>query len=116
MATTIRSSTQLYVDANFDFKNNKGVNLSPGTTTGDAVEYAQMNTAISNAITGVGNAIHIPVADLAAAKAVTDYSDRMIMLIETMGLYRYDADSFATSNDNTIIRPTNIASDASPGR
>lgn len=116
MATTIRSSTQLYVDANFDFKNNKGVNLTPGTASGHAVEYDQMNTAISNAVTGVGNAIHVPVADLAAAKAVTDYTDRMLMLIETMGLYRFDAESLAASNDNTVIRPTNIASDTNPGR
>jgi len=116
MATTIRSSSQLYIDANLDFKNNKGVNLMPGTSTGHAVEYDQMYTAISNATTGVGNAIHAPVADLAAAKAVTDYIDKMLMLIETMGLYRFDAEATTASNDNTIIRPTNIASDASPGR
>ncbi|MFZ4724418.1 MAG: hypothetical protein ACOYMD_03160 [Paludibacter sp.] len=114
--TTIRSSSQLYIDANLNFNNNKGISLVAGTASGHAVEYDQMNTAISNAVSGVGNSIHVPVADLTGAVAVTNYLDRMIMLIETLGLYRYDAESAATSNNDTVIRPTNIASDASPGR
>ena len=116
MATQIRSSSQLYIDANLDFKDNKGINLIPGTTSGDSVEFDQMNTAIGNAVSGVGNALHVPVADLTASKAVTDYTDKMLMLIETMGLYRFDAQSIVASNNDTVIRPDNIASDATAGR
>lgn len=116
--TPIRSSTQLWIDDNLDFKSKKGINLLPGTNTGDAVEFSQMNTAIGNAVAGVGNSIHIPVADLAASKAVilAERTDKMIMLIETLGLYRFDTQLIAVSNDNTIIRPTDIASDAVAGR
>jgi hypothetical protein len=119
MATTpIRSSSQLWIDASLDFKTQKGVNLLAGTVAGDAVEFSQMNTAISNAVSGVGNTIHVPVADLTAAKAVvlSERADRMIMLIETLGLYRYDTEMIAASNDGTIIRPTDIATDAAAGR
>lgn len=119
MATTpIRSSSQLWIDASLDFKTQKGINLLAGTGAGDAVEFSQMNTAIANAITGVGNSIHVPVADLTAAKAVVSSgrADRMIMLIETLGLYRYDAEMITASNDGTIIRPTDIATDAVAGR
>ena len=53
MATTkVRTSSQVYVDASLDVNSNKIVNLSPGTVSGDAVEYAQMNSAISAALTG----------------------------------------------------------------
>lgn len=116
--TTIRSSTQLFIDDNLDMKNKKGVNLSPGTQAGDAVEFTQMNTAIDNALSGAGNSIHVPVADLAASKAVplSERADKMLMLIETLGLYRYDAQMIDVSNDTTIIRPTDIASDAVAGR
>lgn len=116
--TIIRSSSQLWIDANLDFKSAKGINLAAGTAAGDAVEFTQMNTAIANAVAGVGNSIHVPVADLAAAKAVvlSGRADRMIMLIETLGLYRFDAEMITASNDNTIIRPTDVASDAAAGR
>ena len=71
MAQTMqRSSTQLYIDDNLNFHAKKGINLSPGLVSGDAVEYSQMLTAIANAVIGAGNAIHEPVADLAGAKAV----------------------------------------------
>lgn len=119
--TPIRSSSQLWIDASLDYRTQKGINLLAGTAAGDAVEFSQMNTAISNAITGVGNSIHVPVADLAASKAVpasgsTGRLDKMIMLIETLGLYRYDNESLSVSNDNTVIRPTDLASDAVAGR
>ncbi len=118
MGTKVRTSTQVYVDANLDTNSNKIVNLSPGTATGNAVEYDQMNTAISSALAGGASSIHIPVADLAAAKAVAsaNRSDKMMMHVETLGLYRFDTESSITSNDTTVIRPTDVASDASAGR
>jgi hypothetical protein len=129
MGTKIRSSNQLYVDALLDVNSQKIGNLAAGTAAGHAVEYAQMNTAINNAIAGAGNAIHEPVADLAAAKAIAiadttvngivtvgGRTDKMIMLIETLGLYRFDAESTATSNDGTVIRPTDVSTDAAAGR
>jgi len=117
-STKIRTSSQVYIDSNLDVINNKIVNLSPGTVAGDAVEYAQMNSAISAALTGGATSLHTPVSDLAAAKAVlaAARADKMIMNIETLGLYRFDAESVVTSNDGTVIRPTDIGSDASAGR
>lgn len=116
--TPIRSSTQLFIDDNLDFKSKKGINLLAGSNAGDAVEFTQMNTAIGNAVSGVGNSIHIPVADLATSKTIVlaDRADKMIMLIETLGLYRFDAEMIVASNDTTIIRPTDVASDAAAGR
>lgn len=119
MATTkIRSSSQLYVDASLDVISNKVINLLPGTVAGDAVEYSQMNTAISAALTGGATSLHTPVADLATAKAIVaaGRADKMLMTIETLGLYRFDLESVVASNDGTVIRPTDIGSDASAGR
>jgi len=119
MATTvIRSSNQLYIDDNLNHNSKKATSLAAGTLDTDGVNLGQMNTAISNALSGGASSLHIPVADLAAAKAVAaaGRADKMLMLIETLGLYRFDADSMVTSNDNTVIRPTDIASDATAGR
>jgi len=118
MSTKIRSSQQLYIDENLQFNSKKGVGLIAGTATGEAVEFDQMNAAINNAVAGVGSSIHVPVADLSAAKAVTaaGRADKMLMLVETIGLYHFDAESTAASNDGTVIRPTDIASDVTAGR
>jgi hypothetical protein len=119
MATSkIRSSAQLHIDANLDFNSNKGVNLAAGVANTDAANVGQMNTAITNALSGLSGSLHTPVANLAAAKAVPagERADKMLMNIEDMGLYRYDLESVAVSNDATIIRPTDIASDATAGR
>lgn len=114
----LRSSAQLLVDADFDLNSKKGINLAPGTADTDAVNVGQLNSAIDNAVSGLSLALHVPVADLAAAKAVPaiERADKMQMLVETLGLYRYDLESTAVSNDTTIIRPTDVASDAAPGR
>lgn len=118
MSTKIRSSQQLYIDENLQFNSKKGVGLIAGTAAGEAVEFDQMNAAINNAVAGVGSSIHVPVTDLLAAKAITSAgrADKMLMLIETIGLYHFDAESTAASNDGTVIRPTDVASDATPGR
>lgn len=118
MSTKIRSSSQLYIDDNLQFNGKKGIGLTAGSATGDSVEFDQLNTAISNAVSGVGNSIHVPVADLAAGKAivVAGRADKMLMLIESLGLYHFDAESVAVSNDGTVIRPTDVATDAVAGR
>ncbi len=116
--TKIRSSAQLYIDDNLQVNSKKIQLVADAAADSDAVNLGQLNAAVA----GIGGTIHAPVADLAAAKAVagttnpTGHSDRMLMLIESLGLYRYDAQGTGTSNDDTIIRPTDIASDASPGR
>jgi hypothetical protein len=75
-------------------------------------EFNQLNSAIANAVSGVGNSIHVPVQDLLAAVNAAGRTDKMIMLIENLGLYRFDAEMIVASNDNTIIRPTDVATDA----
>jgi len=51
--TTIRTSTQVKVDANFDVLSHKIINLLPATSAGQAIEYAQLNTAIEVALGGL---------------------------------------------------------------
>jgi hypothetical protein len=118
MATTIRSSNQLYIDADLDLKSRKLTSVAAGTLDSDGVNKVQMDTAINNAVLGAGTSIHAPVADLTASKAIVSAgrADKMLMLIETLGLYHFDAESMAVSNDSTIIRPTDVASDAAAGR
>ena len=54
-STKIRSSNQLLVDANFDFNSKQGINLTAGVNPSDAVNKGQMDTAIGNAVSGLGN-------------------------------------------------------------
>ena len=121
MGTKIRSSKQLHIDADLDINSKKLVNVASGTVNSDGINKGQMDTAIGTAVAGVGGALHVPVADLAAAVAVNaaGRSDKMIMLIETLGLYRFDAENTAVSNNGstaTVIRPTDVATDAAAGR
>ncbi|MFZ4770990.1 MAG: hypothetical protein ACOYLO_12485 [Ferruginibacter sp.] len=121
MSTKIRSSKQLYVDADLDINSKKLVNVASGTVNSDGINKGQMDTAIGTAVAGVGGALHVPVADLTAAVLVNaaGRSDKMIMLIETLGLYRFDAENTAVSNNGstaTVIRPTDVATDAAAGR
>jgi hypothetical protein len=121
MSTKIRSSKQLHIDADLDINSKKLVNVASGTVNSDGINKGQMDTAIGTAVAGVGGALHVPVADLTAAVAVNaaGRSDKMIMLIETLGLYRFDAENTAVSNNGstaTVIRPTDVATDAAAGR
>src|SRR5665647_641839 len=114
----INSSDQLIVDEDLDFINHKGIRMADGVDPTDAINKGQLDTAVSNAMSGVGSSIHVPVINLAAAKAVSASSraDAMLMLIETMGLYRFDDESLDVSNNTTVILPVDILTDASPGR
>ena len=113
--TVIRSSSQLYVDADLQLNSKKAQLMANGVADSDGVNMGQLNAAVA----GIGGAIHAPVADLAGAKAVAGttapngHTDRMIMLVETLGLYRYDAQGTDAGNDNTVIVPTDVTT---PGR
>ena len=116
MATTnLRSSSQLYIDADVQVNSKKLQLVASGVADSDAVNMGQLNAAVA----GIGGAIHAPVADLAAAKAVATnvapagHADRMIMLVESLGLYRYDAQGTDAGNDDTVIVPTDVTT---PGR
>ena len=117
MSTKIRSSKQLYVDADLDHNAKKSSNMADGTANTDGVTLQQLN----NATSGLNSSVHVPVADLAGAVAVgsAGRQDRMLMHIESLGLYRFDAESVAVSNNGslaTVIRPTDVATDAAAGR
>lgn len=86
-----------------------------GATTNDVWSASKTQSAINTAAQGIGNSIHTPVQTLANAKALTDYIDKQLLLIEDLGTYRFDAQSTATADDNLVIQPTNIAG-ANPGR
>lgn len=114
MATKIRSSKQILVDDHLDLNSKRINNVADPVLGNDAANKSYVDTKTS----GLASALHAPVANLAAAKAIisSDRSDKMMLNIEDMGLYRYDSESTATSDDNLIIRPTDIPSDASAGR
>lgn len=119
MATSkVRSSNQVFIDDDLDMRVHKIKQLTAGTATGHGVEYDQMGTAIGAAVNPILATIHAPTADLTAAKAVASAAraNAQTMLIETLGLFWYDADNAAASNDDTIIRPGDIASDLTVGR
>jgi hypothetical protein len=80
----------------------------PGT---DYVIPSGMAAAISAAMQGATGKSLSPVQDLAAAKAInttstTDYPDKSTILIEDLGLYKFDRNSTATNDDNLVIQPT----------
>lgn len=113
----IRSSSQLYIDDNLNLNSKKLTNVLDGTANTDAVTVKQLN----NATSGLSSSVHVPVADLTAAVAINSAgrADRMLMHIESLGLYRFDAESVVASNNGstaTIIRPTDVATDAAAGR
>jgi len=118
--TEVEEVTQegIVIAANLDLNSHKIVNLAQGTESTDAVNKGQVETIIANATSGIGSSIHVPVSDLLNAKAVdlSQRLDMMLMLIESMGLYRFDGDIVADSNDMTVILPDDVSSDALPGR
>ena len=114
MSTTkIRTSAQVMVDADFDINSKKLTGVADPSFDQDAATKKYVDTAISAA----SSAVHAPVADLAACKALTSSTlvDKEMMLIETLGTYRFDAQSSDTADDVLIIRPTDISS-GNPGR
>lgn len=116
--SNIRSSNQLFVDADFDVRVHKIKNLTAGTATGHATEFDQVNLAIKTAVDPILATIHAPVATATAAKAIAaaERANAQTMLIEALGLFWYDADNASASNDDTFIRPTDVSSDAVAGR
>lgn len=111
-ATLIRTSDQIYVDDNLNLNGKRVIGAANGVADTDLVTVQQFNAGVS----GMGVGIHSPVANLAAAKALTDLTDKYLLLIESLGLYRYDAQATDTSDDNLSIRPTNIPTDTDAGR
>jgi len=97
---------------------NKITNIADGSSNTDVVSLGQVNTLLSNATSGSSSSLHTPVADLASCKAITSSSrlDKMLLNVESLGLYRWDAESTVISDDNEIIRPTDISSDSTAGR
>lgn len=110
--TKIRSSKQLLIDADLPLNttesasNKKITGLANGVNANDAVNKSQLDAATA----GVQSGLHVPVADLAAGKAVVaaERTDKMMMLVETLGLYRYDAESAATTDDVNVFKPTDV--------
>lgn len=84
------------------------------TTLAGASDKLATSQAIKNYIDALpsgGGSLKTPVADLTTAKAIdttnaTNWEDKCLMLIETLGLYRLDRDSSATGDDNLVIQPT----------
>jgi len=91
--------------------NGYGVETTLAGNSSNLVRADAVKAAIDALGSGTGNAIHVPVQDLAACKALdttnaTTFPDKLLMLIENLGLYRLDRDSSATGDDNGVIQPT----------
>ncbi|MFH1265009.1 MAG: hypothetical protein ABIK89_04735, partial [Planctomycetota bacterium] len=56
----------------------------------------------------IPRAWHEPLADLAALKAVAeaDRADNMLVLVDTLGVYQFDAAGSATGDDDAVVQPT----------
>jgi hypothetical protein len=70
-----------------------------------------IKAAIDSVTAGMSSGLASPVADLTAIKATNttdagNWPDKVMMLVETLGLYRLDRESSAAGDDNLIIQPT----------
>lgn len=109
-ARTVRAANET-VTGNWTYTN--PVTIPDGTIAQHAVSLAQLN----NVAAGFNARLHTPVQDLAGLKAITDYEDKQGVLVEDLGTqYRFDEQATTASDDNGVVRPTDIASDATPGR
>lgn len=89
------------------------VTVATAVSSGQAVTLGQLNSAIA----GFASSLHAPVQTLVALEALTDYTDKQLILVEDTGAnYRFDAQSLAVTDGTSVVRPDDIASDASPGR
>lgn len=96
-----------------------GILLDPNHDDGDSIlmsvdtdvfwPASRIQSEINTATAGLASSLHVPVADLAAARAITDYKDKMLLHIETLGLYRYEAESTAADNGTTVIKPNDVS-------
>ena len=70
----------------------------------------ELGNIIDDLMAGGDEATHEPVADLAALRAIPEdeLSDRMMILCETLGLYRYDAQSVAVDDAVNVVKPTAV--------
>ena len=91
---------------------------SAGTNSTQIATTAFVKTAVDTATSGLASSLHEPVQDVTELKAIVaaKRQDKMMINVEDKGLYRYDAESKAASNDNGVIRPTDVASDEAAGR
>lgn len=88
--------------------------VSPQTTTvSSSSTDSQLPTAkavytfVLNQLAGVDFPVLPPVQDITALKALTTMVDKDMVLVEDKGaLYRYDADSTATADDDGVVTPT----------
>ena len=81
----------------------KGVVTSVDTSA-DLPTSNAVKTYVDTQISGFGT-LRPAVADLTALKALTDNVDKDLVLVESLGLYRFDAQASDTGNDNTIVVP-----------
>lgn len=89
-----------------------------GTNNTQIATTAFVKTAVDTATSGIASSLHVPVQGVTELKAIVaaKRQDKMMINVEDKGLYRYDAESKAASNDNGVIRPTDVASDEAAGR
>lgn len=74
-------------------------------------DVSGLEARLSDVESGSTSATLPPVADLTALKAITapNLTDKVMVLCETLGLYRLDTSSSATADDTDVVRPTAFA-------
>lgn len=119
-ARTVRADDET-VSGNWTFTN--PLVVADGTQNDHAVSLAQLNEVAA----ALDSRLLPPVADLAALKAIVaddpasdvnnGYVSMTLVLVESLNtIFRFEAGSTAASNDSNIVRPNDIASDATAGR
>ena len=83
----------------------KNVITTISGSSSDVPTVDAVTTYVGNAISGLGK-VRPAVADVTALKALTSNTDKDLVLVESLGLYRYDGQAADTGNDNTIVTPT----------
>lgn len=94
----------------FDFDLLGGTGLSPAHVQ-PFIDYVNLVYQEVNANAGnLASRTLEPVADLAALKAISgdDLLDKAVVHCETLGLYRYDAESTAAGNNVGVVVPTAV--------
>jgi len=79
-----------------------------GTAATDLWSAQKIGNELDNVSASLSSSIQVPVADITALKAIdtTSMGDKSLINVESKGLYRFDAESTDTGDDDRVVQPT----------